>query len=66
MHLIEASKHILGPYNPELQEYAEKLLVNRKFNLRTGVAVKEVRNNEVELSDGSIIPCGLVVWSTGV
>lgn len=66
VHLIESSKHILGPFNPELQDYAEQLLVKRKFDLRTGVAVKEVRHNEVELSDGSVIPCGIVVWSTGV
>lgn len=63
---MEASKHILGPFNPELQDYAETLLLKRKFDLRTGVAVKEVRDKEVELTDGSIIPCGLVVWSTGI
>lgn len=66
VHLIESSKHILGPFNPELQDYAEKLLVKRKFDLRTGVAVKEVRDKEVELTDGSVIPCGIVVWSTGI
>jgi len=56
----------LGPFNPELQTYAEKLLKQREVDLRTGVAVKEVRDGEVELSDGSIIPSGIVVWSTGV
>lgn len=66
IHLIEASKHILGPFNPELQVYAEKLLRKRNIDLRTGVAVKEVREEEIELTDGSIIPCGIVVWSTGV
>ena len=66
VHLVEASKHLLGPFDPELQNYAEKLLTKRKFNVMTGVAVKEVRHNEVELSDGTLIPCGMVVWSTGV
>jgi NADH dehydrogenase FAD-containing subunit len=30
------------------------------------VAVKEVRDGEVVLSNGEIIKCGMVVWSTGV
>lgn len=66
MHLVESSKHILGPFNPELQDYAETQLKKRKFDLRTGVRVKEVRRGEVELADGSIIPCGITVWSTGI
>lgn len=28
--------------------------------------MKEVRKNEIHLADGTVIPCGLIVWSTGV
>jgi NADH:ubiquinone reductase (non-electrogenic) len=32
----------------------------------TGINAKECRDGEIELSDGTVIPCGLVVWSTGI
>ena len=66
VHLIEASERLLGPFNIELQTYAEKLLRNRKFDVKTGVSVKEVRPGEIELRDGEIMKCGIVIWSTGV
>ena len=66
VQLIEAGQHILGPFNPSLVAYAEDLMAKNKMKLRTGVAVKEVRDHEVELQDGTVIPCGIVVWSTGV
>lgn len=42
------------------------MLKKRKFDLRTKVAVKEVKEGEVILSNGESIECGLVVWSTGI
>lgn len=66
IHMIEAGNHLLNTFNPELRDYAKKLLEKRDFDVRTGVPVKEVTENAVHLSDGSEIPCGLVVWSTGI
>lgn len=66
VQIIEAGKHILGPFNPSLVAYAEEVISKKGMNLTTGVAVQEVREHEVELKDGTIIPCGIVVWSTGV
>ena len=66
IHLVEAGKHVLATFNPELQDYAENAMQKRDYDLRLGVAVKEVRDGEVELVDGTIIPCGLVMWSTGI
>ena len=31
-----------------------------------GLIIAEVTEKEVHLSDGTSIPCGMVVWSTGV
>ena len=66
VQIIEAGKHILGPFNPSLVAYAEDVISKKGMNLKTGVAVQEVREHEVELKDGTVIPCGIVVWSTGV
>lgn len=43
-----------------------KTFQSRKIDVRTGVSVKEVRRHEIELTDGTIIPFGLCVWSTGL
>lgn len=66
MRIIDVAQHVLGPYSPALQDYAEGLIIKRGFDLRLGVGVKEVGNYYVELSDGEKIPCGIVIWSTGV
>jgi NADH:ubiquinone reductase (non-electrogenic) len=63
--LIESQK-ILGAFDARLQSYAEKKFRERKnFNLVNGL-VTEVLPNGVKLKDGSFLPCGLVVWSTGL
>uniref|UniRef100_A0A914ELN5 FAD/NAD(P)-binding domain-containing protein n=1 Tax=Acrobeloides nanus TaxID=290746 RepID=A0A914ELN5_9BILA len=63
--LIESQK-ILGAFDSRLQSYAEKKFRERKnFNLVNGL-VTEVLPNGVKLKDGSFLPCGLVVWSTGL
>jgi len=64
--LIEASDHLLGPFDARLVSYVEALLKKRKFDVRTGVRVTAVHRNDVELSSGETVPCGLVVWSTGI
>ncbi|XP_014664951.1 PREDICTED: internal alternative NAD(P)H-ubiquinone oxidoreductase A1, mitochondrial-like isoform X1 [Priapulus caudatus] len=63
--LIEASQ-ILSMFDARLRKYAEKKIRERdRFNLLQAV-VAEVRKDGVILKDGSEIPCGLVVWSTGI
>ena len=63
--LVE-SNQILGSFDERLRTYAEaKLAQRRNFNL-VKASVKEVRPNSVLLDDGTELPCGLVVWSTGL
>lgn len=64
--LIEAGDHLLGAFDARLVAYVESLMRRKKFDVRTGVAVKAVHPHRVELSDGSEMPCGIVIWSTGV
>ncbi|XP_035211274.1 internal alternative NAD(P)H-ubiquinone oxidoreductase A1, mitochondrial-like [Stegodyphus dumicola] len=63
--LIEAS-NILGSFDSKLRAYAEKKLNERiNFTLLKS-SVIEVKEDCVILQDGTTIPCGLVVWSTGL
>ncbi|XP_006657842.2 internal alternative NAD(P)H-ubiquinone oxidoreductase A1, mitochondrial-like [Oryza brachyantha] len=62
--LIEANE-ILSSFDVGLRQYATDHLSKYGVNLVRGV-VKEVRPTEIELSDGSRVPYGLLVWSTGV
>eukprot|EP00968_Pinguiococcus_pyrenoidosus_P001688 scaffold75_cov217-Pinguiococcus_pyrenoidosus.AAC.3 len=64
--LIEATDHLLGHFDPRLVAYVERLLSKRKFDVRKGMQVTNVEDGAVTLSDGSQVPCGMVVWSTGI
>lgn len=64
--LIEAGKTLLSTFDANLSEYTLRLFQKRKIDVRTGVSVKEVKRHEIILSDGTTIPFGLGVWSTGV
>uniref|UniRef100_H2Z3K7 FAD/NAD(P)-binding domain-containing protein n=1 Tax=Ciona savignyi TaxID=51511 RepID=H2Z3K7_CIOSA len=63
--LIEANK-ILGSFDKRLREYAEKKIEKRKQFEIVQAVVCRVTADSVHLKDGTIIPCGLVVWSTGL
>lgn len=65
MTVIESTDHILGMFDRRLSEYAEKHFEREGVKLLTNTKVKEVRKGELVLDDGSILPFGLCVWSTG-
>ncbi|ELU13705.1 hypothetical protein CAPTEDRAFT_169172 [Capitella teleta] len=63
--LVESNK-ILGSFDGRLQKYAEKKISQRdRFTLLKS-SVTEVGADYVKLQDGEVLPCGLVVWSTGL
>lgn len=64
--LLEASKKVLSSFDASLSEYTMKTFRKRGIDLRTGSLVKEVREHEVVLSDGTLVPFGLLVWSAGI
>ncbi|ESP04189.1 hypothetical protein LOTGIDRAFT_224073 [Lottia gigantea] len=63
--LVESDK-ILGSFDARLQKHAEKKIQARERFKLVKSSVTEVYNDSVKLQDGTIIPCGLVVWSTGL
>jgi NADH:ubiquinone reductase (non-electrogenic) len=62
--LIEASE-ILSSFDVRLRQYATNQLTKSKVKLKRGV-VKHVLPKKIILTDGSEVPYGLLVWSTGV
>ncbi|KAK9842472.1 hypothetical protein WJX81_001619 [Elliptochloris bilobata] len=62
--LVEAMQ-LLGSFDSRLREYAARTLHRQGIHLVHGM-VKEVREKEVELRSGDVMPYGLCVWSTGV
>jgi NADH:ubiquinone reductase (non-electrogenic) len=64
--LLEASQQILNTFDEELSRYTLKLFSRQKIHVRTGSPVVRVGSTTILLADGSEIPYGLVVWSTGV
>eukprot|EP01111_Echinosteliopsis_oligospora_P015621 TRINITY_DN6232_c0_g2_i1.p1 TRINITY_DN6232_c0_g2~~TRINITY_DN6232_c0_g2_i1.p1 ORF type:complete len:467 (+),score=106.10 TRINITY_DN6232_c0_g2_i1:69-1403(+) len=64
--VLEASNKILSAFDGRLVDYTMRSFRKRGIDLRTGSLVKEVKQGEVLLQDGTRILCGLIVWSTGV
>ncbi|MEW5311892.1 MAG: hypothetical protein WDW38_003569 [Sanguina aurantia] len=62
--LVEA-KELLSSFDIKLREYATRRLSRQGVQLKKGV-VRNVTAKEITLQDGTIIPHGLVIWSTGV
>ncbi|KAI6705010.1 hypothetical protein NL676_007972 [Syzygium grande] len=62
--LIEANE-ILSSFDVGLRQYAINHLTRSGVHLKRGV-VKEVHAKKIVLNDGTDVPYGLLVWSTGV
>ncbi|KAJ4971388.1 hypothetical protein NE237_004487 [Protea cynaroides] len=62
--LIEANE-ILSSFDDRLRHYATKQLTKSGVRLVRGV-VKDVQLQKIILNDGTEVPYGLLVWSTGV
>ncbi|CAI7749669.1 unnamed protein product [Closterium sp. NIES-53] len=62
--LVEAHD-ILSSFDVSLRAYAVRQLTKSGVSLKRG-QVAEVTASTVVLTDGSVIPYGLLVWSTGV
>lgn len=67
VHIIEATGQILGSFHTALIKYVEKLFVSRAINMWLNTSVTGVVDDCVAmLDDGTRLPFGLMVWSTGI
>ena len=64
--LVERLSHVLGSYPERLSKKAESQLQTLGVELILNNGVSAIREDEVELGDGTIIPTKTVVWSVGV
>lgn len=74
--VVEAGPALLGPFDKALQTYALRLFASRDIDVRLGTAVTGVEDYEVEgyryparcanLSDGTKLEFGTLVWSAGL
>lgn len=64
--LLEASRGILNMFDQKLGEYTLRRFQRARIDVRTGSLVREVTARGVRLADGTELPAGLVVWSTGI
>lgn len=66
VHLVEAIDHILGAFEPRLQEWAVARLQRMGVKVRLRSAVEMIGEDEVRLKDGTVIAAATVVWTAGV
>jgi len=64
--LLEAGPSILTTFDEALRSYTLKVFRRQRIEVRTGSLVAAVHSTQLELSDGSELPYGMVVWAAGV
>lgn len=64
--ILEASLQILTAFDAALRDYTLALFRRQRISVRLNASVSRVDEAEIHLSDGTSIPCGMVVWTTGV
>jgi NADH dehydrogenase len=64
--LLEGSDRLLSAFEPSLSEAALRSLRHKQVDVWLRALVKDVRHDEIELTDGRRIEAGSIVWTAGV
>ena len=64
--LIEREPRILPALDEDLATYAQRHLERRGISVRLGNSVTEVRETEIVLQDGEVLPCRTLIWCAGI
>jgi len=64
--VVEAGKEILNTFDKKLRDYASAAFRRSGITVLTESPVIRVDDRSVRLEDGSELPHGLLVWSTGI
>lgn len=64
--LIEGSPRLLAQFPEDLSDNALATLEGMGVEVRTGARVKDIRQGQVELLDGSVIEAENILWAAGV
>ena len=66
IYLIDGQHTVLAPMSEKAQRYTETVLRKKGVKLKLGVFVKDFVNDEVLLSDGTIVDARNLIWAAGV
>ena len=64
--LYEQSPHLLAPFVPKLQAYAQKALEERGVEVHTSTGVTKIGPESIDLSTGATVKTQTVVWAAGL
>lgn len=64
--LVELAHHLINEVGPELGAYAADQLAHRGIELHMGVSVANATQDQIMLSDGTLIPSQTLVWTIGM
>jgi NADH:ubiquinone reductase (non-electrogenic) len=64
--LVDAADHILGAFDKSLRDYTTRHFQRQNIQVRTGIKTVKLEKDRAILNDGSEMPFGMVVWSTGL
>jgi len=64
--LVEGTPELLPPFAPQLRAAAQRELVAKGIDVRTGTRLTGFDGDRVTLADGSHIPAKTLVWAAGV
>ena len=64
--LLEMTDKVLAPYSERSRRYTECTLRARGVDLRLNETVAAVREHELELKSGEVIPTETLLWAAGV
>jgi len=63
---VEAAPTALPGFDPDLVEYAVRVLEKKGVTFKLGVAIKECLPEAVVLANGETIRAGTIIWSGGI
>jgi len=66
VHLYEMGPSLLGPFKPNLQEYAKKELEERGVRVHLGEGVGAIEPTGVHLKSGGVVKAHTLVWGAGI
>jgi NADH dehydrogenase len=64
--LYEHAAHLLAPFAPKLQTYAQRALQERGVEIHTGTGVSQIGPTRIELSTGDTVNTHTLVWAAGL
>lgn len=66
IYLIDGQSSVLAPMSAKAQAYTEKTLLKKGVKLKLGVLVTDFVNDEVYLSDGTVLDARNLIWAAGI